>query len=98
LGVEETNYMQAEWFHPQRTQHWVLYIKLILEAIFFQISKILFSIPRRQTKRKLFCLSQREVMEDSLKAPLLGVPLQLYKVPEKHPNIFGVQRSQVENH
>lgn len=31
--ASEGNYMQVEWFYPQRTQHWILYTKLILAAI-----------------------------------------------------------------
>lgn len=38
LGTTEADCTRAEWFHPQRSQHWVLYIKLTLAVIFFKFS------------------------------------------------------------
>lgn len=51
--ASEGNYKQAEWFYPQRTQHWVLYIKLILAAIFLNFSKAKHPHPTPQSHSKI---------------------------------------------
>lgn len=100
--ASEGNYMQVEWFYPQRTQHWVLYTKLILAAIFFSIflkknalnhTIIKHSKTTDQTEAILF----KEELSDGrvFKAPGTGPCLQLCRYPEKQSKVgvgFGDHR------